>query len=361
MQTSNLKVVHVFNKKNTHINPGIIHGIHEHKDANHEHAYLICNLNHHERLIGEPDAYKDLEAKGCNIKHINSFFALLSATLKNSGVLVLHGTVSPFRKNLFFFLLLFIFSPQTLKKTILVAWGAGDFAPQIGLLSKIYRRILNKIKCIVTLSSEDFNSCSASGHLHTIQLNYINKKNISPAPSGLIKNKAFKTIMISHSGWPHNNHLKSFSAISNKIQGDFRVICPLAYGDSEYINSVIEAGTQCFGDKFTYFTDLLEINSYEEVLKDVDVYITAATIQTGLFAVTSCLANGAKIYCDSNLYDSLSNSGFKVFHFDHLKEADEKSLFEASNSLTEINRAAYLKQYHDFDSLALSWNSTYDS
>src|SRR3546814_9610482 len=84
------------------------------------------------------------------------------------------------------------------------------------------------------------------------------------------------------------------------------------------------------------------------LLSDIYVFMTYADIQTGLYAVTSCLANGAKVYCRSNLYYSLTQYGFKVFDIDSLTILPPAEFSTIAKSDQIKKRNAYFQNYKNF-------------
>lgn len=79
-------------------------------------------------------------------------------------------------------------------------------------------------------------------------------------------------VVVSHSGWQHNRHINSFE-ILQKFTGRIRVVCPLCYGNKEYIDQVIEHGHKIFGADLSYFTELKEKIEYRDWLRTTDIYI----------------------------------------------------------------------------------------
>src|SRR3546814_14420585 len=68
----------------------------------------------------------DLEGK-LDIYSIYSIFDYMKAILSNNDVIVLHGLLSPFRKQLMLFVFIRLFFCKVFRKINLVAWVGGDF------------------------------------------------------------------------------------------------------------------------------------------------------------------------------------------------------------------------------------------
>jgi hypothetical protein len=132
-------------------------------------------------------------------------------------------------------------------------------------------------------------------------------------------------IMVSHSGWPHNNHIQSFDLLK-RFRGRVRITCPLCYGDNAYIDKVIMVGKKYFGEDFVYFTDLLPLKEYSKLHQTMDIYVSSASVQTGLGAIFCAMESGSKIFLKDNLYQSLSSLSYKINHVDDLNDISYEEL-----------------------------------
>src|SRR3546814_14362795 len=106
-----VNVVHIFNSRNTHLNPGIIEGIEKHKRKDDKHRFYISFINPR-KLKDEKQIYGILGEGKLDIYSIYSIFAYMKAILSNNDVFVLNGLLSSFSKllMLFFFIRLFFFN-----------------------------------------------------------------------------------------------------------------------------------------------------------------------------------------------------------------------------------------------------------
>lgn len=356
---SNQRIVHFFNSKNIHLNPSIILGINDNSESRHDHIFIMNSLNDQGESI-DTSVYDVLIKKGLKIIFVHSFLSLVLMVIRERGVLVFHGAISPFKKHFLLLFIIYFFYRKVLRGIVLVGWAGADFDPEIGSFSAMYNKILKNVKYIVTLSRVDYELCFRLYGERAKQINYIIEKDIGLSSLSGSASLDNKRIMVSHSGWPHNKHIESFEMIKNKINESCEIICPLAYGDENYIEEVVRVGSHILGEQFIYFDKLMDIDDYRGFLKTIDIYVTSSEIQTGLFALTSCLGNGAKVYCGYNLYKSLTESGFKVYSIDELFSASEEEFHYVSNEDIDLNKSIYMKEYGDFVALKSKWNVVYD-
>src|SRR3546814_492536 len=97
----------------------------------------------------------DLEGK-LDIYSIYSIFDYMKAILSNNDVIVLHGLLSPFRKQLMLFVFIRLFFCKVFRKINLVAWGGGDFElRKFKLIDRLHFKLVNRINKVLTLSHSD--------------------------------------------------------------------------------------------------------------------------------------------------------------------------------------------------------------
>src|SRR3546814_271946 len=97
----------------------------------------------------------DLEGK-LDIYSIYSIIDYMKAILSNNDVIVLHGLLSPFRKQLMLFVFIRLFFCKVFRKINLVAWGGGDFElRKFKLIDRLHFKLVNRINKVLTLSHAD--------------------------------------------------------------------------------------------------------------------------------------------------------------------------------------------------------------
>ena len=142
----------------------------------------------------------------------------------------------------------------------------------------------------------------------------------------------FKRIMISHSSFSHNYHIAIFDLLGRFKDENLEIICPLSYGSIEYREIVISRGEQIFGDKFKYYDKLLSRSEYHNLLASIDIYISNALMQTGLYVIAFCICTGKKLYLRGNNYNWMTHLGFKV---NNVKEIGQLSYNDFINPVED--------------------------
>ena len=224
-----------------------------------------------------------------------------------------------------------LFNKKLARKTSLICWGEADFTMgKTNFIKRLVRLMIgytySKFFAVVTLSIEDEKKLIQM--FNGVNGYYMPYPTTSKRVLCTDKNNKSLNIMVSHSGWPHNNHLESFNLISRFADENIDIHCPLCYGDPEYISMVIKEGKRTFGEKFHYFTELKSIAEYIEWTKMIDVFINSANVQTGLGALYLTMSGGAKIYVKGNLLMSLRNEGYFIFDLEELINMSFKTLAE---------------------------------
>jgi len=139
--------------------------------------------------------------------------------------------------------------------------------------------------------------------------------------------------MISHSGFEQNNHIQTFKLLERFKNENIQIICPLSYGNSDYVKNVIAEGERIFKEKFIYFLDLLPRNDYINLLASIDIFIANTSVQTSLYVIHFGLCIGMKMYLSGNNYNSIKLLGFKT---NHVKELDTISFVEFTSPIKKI-------------------------
>lgn len=362
---------HILNGGMTHLSPEIVRLILNNSNKTNEngkkdHYFYITNFgkivgsNKNIKAVYNPifeqfDSFK-------NYKYINNslqlILILLTIKLKETK-LFLHGTIKIFNKPVLYMLVLLLCSRKKLNHINLISWGQGCFSythrkKLSSFITKIYSKFINNISSLITISDGDHlmaNDLYPSANI--IKCGYIRETD----DFIIKKNKEKLTIIVSHSAWLHNNHLSSFNQIKHLKDENIEVICPLCYGDMNYIKEVIKNGQKLFNNKFTYFTDLKTRDEYTALLNSAHVYITNAEIQTGLFAANTSMMGGAHIFVSGNLLYSLKKEGFIINNTAEISSRNFKSLININLNVYENNKINMRKKC---DKTIQTWKDIYN-
>lgn len=291
-------------------------------------------------------------------------FLKFMMSLKKEDKVIFHSNPQG-RMSFFMNIFLLLRGRRYCNKISLICWGENDFLFNGNKLKhSIYRFIKSAVYSryhqLCTLSLDD---CRYVRTLYpkanTVYMPYIASEPIVYKWKSKIPHEKLK-VMVSHSGWPHNEHIRSFSLLK-KFVGSIEVLCPLCYGDEDYIKEVIDAGISIFGSDFHYFKELMPLQQYSELVQGQDVYMSSAKNQTGLGALFKALSGGAKIFVDGNVYSSLSEEGYLIFNVDDIINL---SFSDFSSPLTreeaEANVKIRNKTIYDGEEIVSNWKNLYD-
>ncbi len=98
-----------------------------------------------------------------------------------------------------------------------------------------------------------------------------------------------KLLLVGNSGASTNNHLDLFLRLSKMKEQNFKIICPLSYGQPKYIKKIIEKGKNLFGNRFIPLFDFLKPEEYYHILKQIDLAIFYHNRQQGFGTINILL------------------------------------------------------------------------
>ena len=103
-------------------------------------------------------------------------------------------------------------------------------------------------------------------------------------------------ILVGNSGYPSNNHLTVLEKLATINIGDRKIIVPLSYGPTKYIQEVIKSGKKLFEDSFIPVTDYLRYGEYANLLSGCSFGIMNHYRQQGMGNIILLLWMGVKVY-----------------------------------------------------------------
>lgn len=370
-----MKVYHLFAGNLLHITPQIIKAriISEKRISNNptiEHYYCV-------KMFGSRMLYDNVERnpypalfKAMNYDRYMLFYShkeLVRCLIKaDSGdKVILHG-FPPAKDFAVASGLLFILNNRLLKRTTAVSWGNDYKVKPTSFLKILYNKylklMLSNLKYVIAITTQDeLEIKQFAPRAKTLFAPYVVKgRMILIETTQQKRDKDKVTVMVSHSGWPHNNHIHSFELLKRFV-GKIRIVCPLCYGDASYIQSVIASGTSMFGRDFTFFTDLMPSEKYKEFMQTIDIYVTSADNQTGLGAVYINMRCGNKVFVSGNLYASLSGLHYHIYNTDTIADLDFPEFVKPlSKEQALINVDVYNHFYYDGVELLETWRRVYE-
>ncbi|MBE6336486.1 MAG: hypothetical protein E7066_07425 [Lentimicrobiaceae bacterium] len=325
-------VFHVLRGDMIHLSPDIIETVLNTSSTickSHETKHYFAITMYGKNALGQvfsTDIYTSLFKKNnhsdfCFYRNEREFIKAI-VNISSNDRIIFHSN-PPGRGLLIINLFSLIFKKELFKKTTYICWGSDYIFGGKGIKHKLVKYInskaFSKYRFVGAISIDDVDEVlSYHKSANVIYAPYMSMRRIlKPKIHTFNDNKS--VVMVSHSGWQHNNHFESFNLLKRFV-GKVRVVCPLCYGDPKYIDSVIKEGNKIFGDDFTYFTELKPIDEYRRFLQSIDIFVSAAEIQTGLGAIGFSMESGSKIYVQGNLFNSLSSQNYIVHKTQSIKD-----------------------------------------
>ncbi|OEE77719.1 TDP-N-acetylfucosamine:lipid II N-acetylfucosaminyltransferase [Vibrio genomosp. F6] len=219
--------------------------------------------------------------------------------------------------------------PWLLKRCHWIIWG-GDLyrskAIRNGYKELLRRVVIKRIRYLITGTPGDVNLArkwyQATGK-HITCFNYTSNVFSGNQLFKIAnKKKNYLLIQVGNSGDPTNRHVDVFNKILNELQpGSYRLYIPLAYGDSKYIEHIKSEAIRIFGDAAKVQTELLPIDIYNEMQRNIDIAIFAHERQQAFGNIINLLGLGKTVYISdiSTLNEVLISRNIKVFSFENDK------------------------------------------
>ncbi|PZX57774.1 4-alpha-L-fucosyltransferase (glycosyl transferase family 56) [Algoriphagus ratkowskyi] len=180
----------------------------------------------------------------------------------------------------------------------------------------------------------------------------------------LFEVKSFSTIqskgeklLLGHSGALENNHLDAIEFLQESgVTHD--ILCPLSYGNETYIQAVISAGRDAFGEKFQPRTAFLPKFEYYNMLTEVGFAVFFLKVQQAFGNILGLLFLGVKIFLpkENSIYVNLSDKGFLLFSLEDLSNNSLGNILNEQDRL--VNRNLILKFFSE-DKIAESYERMY--
>lgn len=167
-----------------------------------------------------------------------------------------------------------------------------------------------------------------------------------------IKEKYRYIIQLGNSGDPSNNHLEILKKLTKIDCKDFCVICPLSYGDKDYINYIIKSGKNILGDRFIALTEYMDEKNYYSFLSIIDIAIMNHNRQQALGNIFLLLYLGKKVFIKKEIttYTALKRLGLNIFDLKLFEDGEYDEIFYLDNKSKENNRRI-IKNIHSNENI----------
>ncbi len=265
-------------------------------------------------------------------------------------------------------LFLLLYPHKLMKKTIVHLWG-GDFyylkRNSRDIKGLIYYYIVSlffkKCKAIINLIPEDYYELKKI--VNVSQKHFVAQMPLyrDELPVELKKTESKLNVLVGNSATRSNDHLYVFEELI-KFKGQISVFCPLAYGDKNYAQTVIEKGKRLFGSDFHYTEEMMKKDEYNNYLNKIDVGIFANERQQALGNIYTLLRLKKKIYVKKGypLWNNFNNSKkIVVYDLFGLKNEDYSNLKVYPEVIAKKN-AELVEDFLFGERRDLEWKQVFD-
>ncbi len=337
-------------------------------------SFMIENKNHfnldeHFFIINDSGKFKLDTELIQQIKHVRleskwDFIGVLNK-LSKKDKLIIHGLFNPR-------LLAYLFiNRRMIKRCTWSIWGGDVYfykyksnSLRHNLIEFLRRSVIPEIPVVTALVKGDYEIIrevygSNAKYIYSFYPNPVDFQLIDEISISKEK-QATKTVMIGNSGDPSNNHGEIFEMLKRFKDEDIRVICPLSYGDTDYINKTIYKGQKAFGSKFIPLTEYLPPEDYIRVIAEVDVAIMNHNRQQGLGNIIMLLAMGKKVYIreGTSHFQFFIENEIEIYGIESLYESSFTDIFTMHKEQCNKNMIR-VKQMFSNNSYIRMWNDVF--
>lgn len=337
-----------------------------------EHFFIISGVR---PWYGNWDFYKELTEKYGNIYIIGNlkfkgfmnnelltylYLNKIKNIFANSFKIIFHSFLFIYNKILIYFLEEII--KEYSNKTAWIIWG-GDARlsknSPVGELIDNVKEVYYKSEGLKYLY-EDFkkNYDISKFTIIDIDLTYSGYFSKESLANYVQDKKDYISILVGYFGVEVDKHLEVFNEISKFKDENIRVYCPLSYGYNDYIEEVKEQGKKIFGEKFYSLDEYSSFEKYMEFLSNIDIFIMACDISTGIQGLKAALYFGKKIYTPKGkaIWDKFEALGFKLDDYCNLKNENFSNFI--SNNNYENNKLL-AESLFDINAVAEKWKRVF--
>ncbi|MHA1755322.1 MAG: TDP-N-acetylfucosamine:lipid II N-acetylfucosaminyltransferase [Promethearchaeota archaeon] len=226
------------------------------------------------------------------------------------------------------------------------------------LAQKIQKKVIKNLDYIVGITSdlrlvEKFYKIELVKYSKFIYPNLINldkfeeQENYSFNNQLNLNKNMEKLVFLGNSGDPTNNHLDIMMKLSQLKEQNFKIICPLSYGNPDYIKRIVQKGKEIFADRFIPLLEFLSPKLYYYILKQIDIVIMAHNRQQGMGNIRIFLFLGKPICMKKTAgYFYLKRKGFHIFLIEDLEKLLSNKM-EFTEIMSENNKKIALKYFSE--------------
>lgn len=140
------------------------------------------------------------------------------------------------------------------------------------------------------------------GNIETFYMPYPirNSKNIIDAVAKTKKKSKKMNIMIGHSGYSEDRHIKVMKDLLHLKKENINIYLVLSYGEKDYIANVEKFAVENWGNKVTIIKSMLTYEQYVNLLNEMDIAILDSCRSYALGNISILLGLKKKIFLNRN-------------------------------------------------------------
>lgn len=216
--------------------------------------------------------------------------------------------------------------PWLLERCYWVVWGGDLYPEQSGLdhsrfIEAMRRRVIKGMGHLLTYIPGDFEHAQsryqARGRLCDCIMYPSNVFSRRDLPE---KKETRLTVLLGNSATASNRHEEALALMKSRGLKMDKLICPLAYGDTDYADRIEATGREMYPDSFRAMRDFMPLDDYLSMLGDVDVAVFANDRQQAMGNIISLLGYGKKVYLRTTItpWGLFQKLGVKVYPLDDM-------------------------------------------
>lgn len=318
--------------------------------------------NQHSFYLDDSIATSDIDESE-NVQILNKgmiqnfiLYLKLVFSINKADKVFLHGLFNPK------IILIMFFMPWVLYKSYWIIWGADLYGYKFGSGWKNRARFLfvtsvaKKIGHMVTYIKGDYeNAVKWFGSKAKYHECFMYKSNIFKEYSIPKKFDNVTNILVGNSADPMNNHADIFEKMQDIKNKKIKIYLPLSYGDKEYAKEIIKIGSEKFGTKIEFITEIMPFDAYLDFLAKIDIVIFNHPYQQAMGNTISLLGLGKKVYMRSDVTQWELFKKIDVAVYD----IEEFTLNDVSNTKIEKNRVR-VKKYFSEETFLIQLREVFD-
>ena len=312
----------------------------------HEHEFFIMGGASEVQLHHYKNVHLFKKIFLSKLKYYFQIFLLMNKTEK----IIIHGL---FDKKI---IKILFFAPWLLKKCHWVIWGGDLYKYKINnldwkwKLGEFFRRpVIKNMGYLITYIEGDIDLAKKwYGATGTYCECLAYTSNLYKDYNPIEENREVLNIQLGNSASPENHHLEALNKLLPYKAHNICIYVPLSYGSKKYAKEIIEKGTELFGNKIKFLTEMMPFDEYLIFLGAIDIAIFNHKRQQAMGNTISLLGLGKKVYLRKdtaqwNFFQKKNIATYDINEFSLLNDMDnEENVYKIKSYFSESN---YIDQW----------------